>query len=181
MAHKAILSVAGQEIKALEFMVSFKQAYSQNGQPASGVYLGDFYLIADGGTDFFFEWLADEDRYENGTIKTYREDQDSVFLTYEFENAFITDVSESFYDNSGGIKTQFNQVSSAEDLSDDAYDYGYLNVRQTKQENVLVRNMWKRVRHFQERTGIPYCVFVTISCEKVKLRDALLDNQWIDE
>ncbi|GAB2556294.1 type VI secretion system tube protein TssD [Spirosoma areae] len=178
MAHKAILTIGGQEIEALEFLVSFKQAMNNQGNPASGVYLGDFYLIAEGGSDFFFEWLVDEDRTENGTIKTYRNNQPSVFLTYEFENAFVTDVSESYYDNTGALKTQFNQVSSAEDLSEDAYEYGYNASRLNRQDNTLVRNMWKRVRQFQERTGNAYCLFVTMSCEKIKLRDVPHDNQW---
>ncbi|MGA0560239.1 type VI secretion system tube protein TssD [Larkinella sp. VNQ87] len=176
MAHKAIITIAQQDMLALEFLVSFKQAVNNQGKPASGVYLGDFYLILEGGSDFFFEWLVDEDRLEKGTIKTYHNDQ--AFLTYDFENAFVTDVSESYFDNTGAIKTQFNQVSAAEDLSEDAYEYGYNASRLNKQDNVLVRNMWKRVRKFQERTGIPYCLFVTMSCEKIKLRDIPLDNEW---
>lgn len=181
MAHKAILSIAGQEIKVLEFMVAIKQASDDQGKPASKVMLGDFYMIVDGGPDFFFEWLVDKDRMEDGTIKTYRNNQDSVFLTYEFEKAFVTDVSESYYDNSGNLKTQFNQVTSAEDLSDDAYDFGYNATRLNRESNILVRNMWKRVRQFQERTDIPYCLFITMSCEKIKLRDVPLDNEWSKE
>lgn len=180
MAHKATLTIAGQEIKALEFLVSFKQASNQKGLPASDVMLGDFYLITEGGSDFFFEWLADEDRLESGTIQTYRNDQDSVFLTYEFENAFVTDVSESFYDDHGNIQNKFNRISSAEDLTDDSYEYGYNLTRLSRQESVLVRNMWKRVRQFQERTNMAYVLFITLSCEKIKLRDIPLDNQWVD-
>ncbi|GAB3318792.1 hypothetical protein GCM10027299_10730 [Larkinella ripae] len=181
MAHKAIITIGGQELEALEFMVSFKQAANRRGQPASKVYLGDFYLILEGGSDFFFEWLVDEDRMESGHIKTYRNGQPNVFLTYEFENAFVTDVSESYYDNRGQLKTQFNQVSSAEDLSEDAYEFGYSSSRLTKQDNVLIKNMWKRVRQFQERTGNAYCLFVTMSCEKVKLRDVPFNNAWDTE
>lgn len=180
MAHKAVLTVAGQDIPVLEFLVSFKQASNHLGLPASDTMLGDFYLIVEGGSDFFFEWMADEDRLENGIIQTYRNNQPSVFLRYEFESAFITDVSESFYDDDGGNQNQFNRISSSEDLSDDSYEYGYNSTRLSK-ESVLVRNMWKRVRQFQARTNMTYCVFVTLSCEKIKLRDVQLDNQWTTE
>ncbi|MCY7352986.1 MAG: hypothetical protein LH606_20405 [Cytophagaceae bacterium] len=178
MAHKAIVSVAGQELKALEFLVAFKQAFDDEGNPASGVMLGDFYLIFDGGSDLFFEWLVDATRFENGTIKTYRDSQDSVFLTYEFENAFVTDVSESFYDNTSRVQNQFNQISSAEDLSDDIIEFGYSHKRLNQQQVSVQVNMWKRVRKFQERTQIPYCLFITMSCEKIKLYDATYDNKW---
>lgn len=180
MAYKALLTVGGQEIKALEFMVALKQASNRKGLPASDVMLGDFYLIAEGGSDFFLEWMAHEDRLENGTIKTYRNDQDSVFLTYEFEKAFVTDVSESFYDDHGLVQNKFNRISSAEDLTDDVYEFGYDMTRMNRQNNILVRNMWKRVRQFQERTNMTYCLFITLSCEKLKLRDIPLDNQWVD-
>ncbi len=178
MAHKAIVNVAGQELKALEFLVGFKQAYDSEGKPASGVMLGDFYLIFEGGTDLFFEWLVDAKRLENGSIKTYRDDQDSVFLSYDFENAFVTDVSESFYENVGGIQNQFNQVSSAEDLSEDLVEFGYQHDRLSKKDSAIQLNMWKRVRKFQERAKMPYCLFITMSCEKITLYDATYDNKW---
>lgn len=178
MPHKAILTISGQEIKALEFAVSFKQARDDEGKPASNVTLGDFYLIMDGGTDLFFEWLVDKTRYEDGTIKTYREGQDSVFLTYTFKKAFVTDVSESYYANVGNMSTSFNRVSSSEDLSDDVIDFNYQGYRLGRKDNVILKNMWNRVRKYQERTNTPYCLFVSMSCEKLNIQDAMHDGNW---
>ena len=178
MAQKAILTISGQDITALEFLVAFKQARDDQGKPASSVSLGDFYMILEGGTDLFFEWLVDKTRFENGTIKTYRDDQDSVFLTYEFENAFVTDVSESYYENVGNLSTGYNRVSSAEDMSDDILNFQYQHYRFGRQDNVALQNMWNRVRKYQERTGAPYCLFIAMSCEKLKIQDRLHDNKW---
>ncbi|GAB4024282.1 type VI secretion system tube protein TssD [Spirosoma gilvum] len=178
MAHKAILSVSGEDIPVLEFSVAFKQSRDDQGKPASGVKLGDFYLIMEGGTDLFFEWMIDKTRFESGTIKTYRDDQDSVMLTYEFENAFVTDVSESFYENVGNPNVSYKRVSSGEDLSDDVIDYQYRGFRLGRKDNTLLQNMWSRVRKFQERTNNPYCLFVTMSCEKLKIQDTQFENKW---
>jgi hypothetical protein len=179
MANKATLNVAGEEFSVLEFSLSLKQKYNTQGKPASGVYLGDFYVILEAGNDFFFEWQAEYTRMESGKITTYRTDQDSKFIEYSFEQGFVTTVLESFYADEG-LGNTFNQIGSTEDVSSATFEYvtNMLNSEKDPEATNLnsQRNM---VREFQKRTGIPYCLFVTLSSEKLKIRDVDHDNKWV--
>ncbi|GAB2790110.1 hypothetical protein GCM10027275_38720 [Rhabdobacter roseus] len=178
MANKATLSIAGEEFSVLEFSLSLKQKYNAQGKPASGVYLGDFYLILNAGSDFFFEWQTEHTRMESGKITTYRTDQDSKFIEYAFEQGFITSILESFYADEGLANT-FNQIGTTEDVSSVMFEYGMNVLNDAKDPEVTVlkaqRNM---VRDFQKRTGIAYCMFISLSSEKLKIRDIDHDNMW---
>ncbi|MCY7352597.1 MAG: hypothetical protein LH606_18395, partial [Cytophagaceae bacterium] len=84
MTNKAILSVCGRDFKVLEFHIDLSQQSDNQGRPASGVFLGDFFFILQGGSDLFFEWISEPNRMESGVLKTYRFDQDSTFVEYSF-------------------------------------------------------------------------------------------------
>ncbi|MBC7891985.1 MAG: hypothetical protein H7Y12_07240 [Sphingobacteriaceae bacterium] len=178
MANKATLSVAGHEFNVLEFTINFKQKYDNQGKPASGVFLGDFYLILGAGNDLFFEWLTDQSRMESGTIKTYRTDQDSTFVEYSFEQAFLTSILESHFEDGDWLQNQYNQVGSQENQS----DFIEANMNQIRGESNsdthILTSQRNTLQQFQRRTGNSYCLFVSVSCEKVKVRDVEHDNKW---
>lgn len=179
MANKATLAIAGEEFSVLEFSLTLKQKYNNQGKPASGVYLGDFYLILVAGSDFFFEWQADQTRMESGKITTYQTDQDAKFIEYAFEKGFITSVLESFYADQG-LSNTFNQIGAAEDISGITFEHTMNQLHEATDPDLAnisaQRNM---VRDFQKRTGIAYCMFVTLSSEKLKIRDVEHNNVWI--
>lgn len=177
MAYEAILSVAGNDIPLYEFSVSLTQANDNQGKPASGVFTGDIFMIVEGGNDLFFEWLCDQTRMESGKIKTKQTDQDSTFVEYSFEKAFLTDVSESYIDQGGG-RNEYNQVSTSED---DRGNLGMLIYNQTrdKDPNFLpLMSAYNKTRDLQRRTANAYCTFFSLSCEKIRIRDVEHDNQW---
>lgn len=177
MAFDATLSVAGNDIPIYEFHFGFRQANDNQGRPASGVFTGDIYLILEGGNDLFFEWICDQTRMESGKIKIKRDDQDSTFVEYSFEKAFVTDVSETFIDMSGG-QNEFNSVSIMED---DASLYGmmvYNRIRGRDTDAQPLLSAYNTARDFQRRTGTSYCLFFSLSCEKIRVRDIEHNNQW---
>ncbi len=178
MANKATLSVAGQEFEVFEFHINFTQKYDNQGKPASGVFLGDFFMILSAGNDLFFEWLTDQYRMESGTIKTFRTDQDSTFVEYSFEQAFLTSVLESHFEDGDWLQNQYNQVGSLENRSD-IIDTNMNQIRGEANSEMHVLNSQRNlVQQFQRRTGNSYCLFVSLSCEKVKVRDVEHDNKW---
>ncbi len=177
MANKATLSVANEEFNVLEFTLTLQQKHDNQGQPASGVYLGDFALILEAGNELFFNWQTDQTRMEDGDITIFRTDQDSKFITYSFEKAFVTSLLESYYANDD-LTNVYNQVGTVEDLGGallNAVMAGFNNQDQYTTNLISQRNA---VREFQKRTGNAYCLFVSLSCEKITIRDVEQDNKW---
>lgn len=177
MAYKATLSVAGNEVDVYEFYVSLQQANDNRGRPASGVFTGDIFMILEGGNDLFFEWLCDQTRMESGKITTKQTDQDSTFVEYAFEKSFLTDISESFYDDGGGLQNQFNDVSVNEDGSNMNMIFAN-RIRGRDSDTYFYRNAHVKVRDFQRRTRTAYCTYFSLSCEKIRIRDVEHNNVW---
>ncbi|GAB4021326.1 hypothetical protein GCM10028808_65770 [Spirosoma migulaei] len=179
MANKATLNVSGEEFTVLEFSLSLKQKYNAQGKPASGVYLGDFYMVLTAESDFFFEWLADNTRMESGKITTYQSDQDAKFIEYAFEKGFVTSVLESFHAEDP-LGNTFNQIGSIEDVSSTTFEQAMNVLNDAKDPDVTYFNSQRNMlRDFQKRTGTPYCLFVTMSSEKLRIRDVEHDNKWL--
>ncbi len=179
MARRAILSVAGQDFKLLEFSINLSQKISPQGKPASGVFLGDFYLILPGGNDLFFEWLSDPTRMESGKVKIFYNKATSPQIEYSFVQGFVTTILENLYDNEG-IGNAFNQVSTQEDSSENFElwtNMASMKFRADQGAHALANSVAK-TRQFQQRTGISYVLMVTLSCEQVTIRNLQHDNKW---
>lgn len=178
MANKASLSIAGEEFNVLEFSLGLQQKHDNQGKPASGVYLGDFTLILEAGNDLFFNWQADQTRLESGKITIYRSDQDSKFIEYAFEKSFVTSVLESYYANDS-LTNIYNQIGSVEDLGNALFTEVMGGMNQERNPEVLnLIAQRNAISEFQKRTGNSYCMYVTLSCEKIKIRDVDHDNKW---
>ncbi|GAB3947549.1 hypothetical protein GCM10028805_20000 [Spirosoma harenae] len=178
MAYKANLTVAGlEELPVYEFSLTLHQAMDNRGRPASGVFTGDIFLIVEGGDDTFFEWLCEATRTESGKIKTI-DDAGSTLVEYSFESAFITDVNESFIDDSMGVRNEFNLISVEEDDNGNIA-HRVANIIRGKDENFRpLLSAYDSARAFQRRTGNAYVTYFSLSCEKIRVRDVEHDNQW---
>ncbi|GAA4395385.1 hypothetical protein GCM10023187_02180 [Nibrella viscosa] len=177
----ATLSVCGRDFKVLEFNINLAQKTDNQGRPASGVFLGDFYLILEGGSDVFFEWLCEPTRMESGILKVKYKKAASHYVEYSFVQAFVTTILENLYDVPP-IGNSFNQVSTIEDSSEEFEVW--TNVTSMKKEfktdtgTHILANSVTKTRQFQQRTGIPYVLMVTLSCERITIRDVEHNNQW---
>jgi hypothetical protein len=177
MAYEALLSVAGNDVKVFEFSVSLHQAVDNEGKPASGVFTGDIFLIVEGGNDVFFEWLCDQTRMESGNLKTKQTDQESTFVEYAFEKAFLTDIGESFIDDGGGFQNEFNRVTNEE--NDNNQGLILMNrIRGRELDYNPLMSAYSKARGFQRRTANSYVLFFSLSCEKIRVRDIEHNNQW---
>ncbi|GAB2556311.1 type VI secretion system tube protein TssD [Spirosoma areae] len=182
MAKKAILSVSGSDFKLLEFNISLMQKINNQGKPASGVYLGDFYLIMPGGSDLFFDWLSDPERMESGVIKIFYTKSQSPFVEYAFVKGYVTTVLENFYENDQTSNT-FNRVSTSEDSSEN-FEFWTNMISLNKQSGGqdaaahALTNSVAKTRQFQQRTGIAHVLMVTFSCEQVTIRSIEHNNEW---
>jgi|GEM_PF-2564154 len=179
MTSKAILSVCGRDFKVLEFSIDLLQQSDNQGRPASGVFLGDFFLILQGGSDLFFEWISEPTRLESGVLKTYRFDQDSTFVEYSFTQAYLTTILENYF-QVGAMQNLFNQVSMDDDTDED-FGRWVKAVTNTKSNEVGINPLDKsleKTRKFQQRTGIPYVLMITLSCENISIRDIEHKNKW---
>ncbi len=179
MASKAILSVCGQDFKVLEFSINLLQKIDNQGRPGSGVFMGDFYMVLPGGPDLFFEWISEPTRMESGIVKTYRFDQDSTFVEYSFTQGFLTTMLEDYH-YSDFMQNQFNQVSVDEE-ADEEFGTWTKAVTGIKPNdlgiNVLDESL-RKTRKLQQRTGIPYVLMLTLSCDTITIRDIEHKNNW---
>ncbi|MBD2701065.1 hypothetical protein IC229_10500 [Spirosoma sp. BT702] len=176
MAYDATLSVAGNDIPVFEFYISLSQGHDNQGKPASSVFTGDIFIIAEGGNDLFFEWVCDQTRMESGKLKVMQTDQQSTFVEYAFEKAFVTDISESFV-YSNDIQNEFNRVSVDEGES----NLGMLVYNQAREKAgdfQPLMSAYRKTRDFQRRTGNAFCIFFSLSCEKIRIRDIEHQNLW---
>lgn len=181
MPRKAILSVCGQDFKLLEFNVSLAQKINNQGKPASGVYLGDFYLIIEGGPDLFFDWLSDPERMESGAIKVYF-NKDTPFVEYSFVQAFVTTILDTIQSPSG-MDNSFNHLSTLEDQSENFEFWTNLISLGPKERGEgasghALMNSVAKTREFQQRTGQGHLLMVTMSCEQVTVRNVTHNNEW---
>ncbi|MGA0560241.1 type VI secretion system tube protein TssD [Larkinella sp. VNQ87] len=182
MPRKAILSVCGRDFKLLEFNVSLVQKINNQGKPASGVYLGDFYFLMPGGNDVFFDWLSDPERMESGIVKVYYNKAQSPFVEYSFVKGFVTTILENYYENDQADNS-FNRVSTSEDLSEN-FEFWTNVVSLNKQATGdsatahALSNSVGKTRQFQQRTGIAHVLMVTMSCEQITIRNLMHDNMW---
>ena len=183
MATKATLSVCGRDFSVLEFNITLMQQSDNQGRPASGVFLGDFYFILRAGSDVFFEWISEPTRMESGVLKTYKLAQDdTTFVEYSFVQGYVTTILENYYYDDG-ISNAFNSVSEIEDSSEDFQSWARAVGFQREDDNSnmgahVLGNSIAKTREFQQRTGIPYVLMITMSCEKVTIRDIEHQNQW---
>ncbi|GAB3318798.1 hypothetical protein GCM10027299_10750 [Larkinella ripae] len=181
MPRKAVLSVAGQDFRLLEFNISLGQKINNQGKPASGVYLGDFYFILEGGTDLFFEWLSDPERMESGIVKVYY-NQATPFVEYSFVQAYVTTILDNTYENMESGNS-YNSVSSVEDMSEKFEFWTNLISLTAKERGDAVAghalmNSVARTRQFQQRTGFYHVLMVTLACEQVTIRNVTHNNEW---
>lgn len=116
-------------------------------------------------------------------MKTYKLDQnDSTFVEYSFVQGYLTTILENyFYDD--GMTNSFNSISEIEDSSDDfeAWTQAVSFQREDNNSTMGARvlgNSVAKTREFQQRTGIPYVLMITMSCEKITIRDIEHQNQW---
>lgn len=179
MAKQAVLSVCGEDFNLLEFNINLRQKVNNLGKPASGVFLGDFYFIIEGGTDIFFDWISNPTRMESGSIKVYYKKGESPFVEYTFVQGFVTTILENLYDNEG-IENAFNSISIAEDSSESFELWTNLEGTGFKSGDLghLLTNTVAKTRQFQQRTGIDYVLMITLSCEEVQIRKITHKNEW---
>ncbi|MCY7352984.1 MAG: hypothetical protein LH606_20395 [Cytophagaceae bacterium] len=179
MTNKAILSVCGRDFKVLEFHIDLFQQSDNQGRPASGVFLGDFFFILQGGSDLFFEWISEPNRMESGVLKTYRFDQDSTFVEYSFTQSYLTTILENYF-HIDTMQNSFNQVSTIDD-TDENFGRWVKVITNTKSNEIGINPLDSslgKTRKFQQRTGIPYVLMITLSCENITIRDIEHKNKW---
>lgn len=179
MAKQAILSVCGEDFDLLEFNINLRQKINNLGKPASGVFLGDFYCIIEGGSDIFFDWISEPTRMESGSIKVYYKKGESPFVEYTFVQGFLTTILENLYDNEG-IENTFNSISTAEDSSEnfELWTNSASAGSGAFELSHVLSNTVAKTRQFQQRTGIDYVLMITLSCEQVQIRNIPHKNEW---
>ncbi len=160
MSFKADLQVAGNTYSVVQCHIPITQKYDQKGKPSSGVHSGQIKVILEGTDDGALgSWMADPTKKQDGKLTFYRIDQESVFKEIEFEGAYMMTLIEHFTTGTELVQSLLMEediVSVDITASDDE------DAKQMKFNHSVLRNC-------QHRTGMSYCMMVSLTAEKIKI------------
>jgi len=160
MSFKGEFKVAGNTYSIIQCSIPIRQKYDPKGKPASGVYSGKIKVILEGTNDGTLgSWMADPTKKQDGKLLFYRVDQDSTFKEVSFEGAYILTLMEHF--------TSDYTLAESLMLEDDIIntDVGRDDTEEVQANKFDYRRLWA----CQQRTGMSYCMLVSLTAEKITI------------
>lgn len=117
MAHKVILKAAGKELNVLGVNFGIVQNVDAHGKPSSQKSAGEINVTVRAlGDTTFAEMAIDSFRRESGSIEYFKADSDSVQMTLEFKNAYVTKFKSNYNSTDDTPHTE-SFTFSAEEIS----------------------------------------------------------------
>jgi type VI secretion system TssD-like protein len=157
MPFKATLKIDENSYTVLELSSTLEQNYDKRGKPVSGVKGGLIQLLIEGtADDTFASWITHPETQKDGTITIDPDDPKSKFKKYEFKNAYMTRLNESFIVDPD-VALQGRILPS------------FIEREQEVREKLFF---------FQTRTQMSYVMYCEISAEKITIDGVDHDNKW---